>query len=86
MSKNSAGVRRLGAAALDLAYVASGKIDGFWERDLNLWDISSGVLLVKEAGGKITESDGKKWTTNSRDIVASNSLIHKKLIENLTLL
>ena len=86
MSKNSAGVRRLGAAALDLAYVASGKIDGFWERDLNLWDISSGVLLVKEAGGKITEPDGKKWTTNSRDIVVSNSLIHKKLKENLTLL
>ena len=86
MSKNSAGVRRLGAAALDLAYVASGKIDGFWERDLNLWDISSGVLLIKEAGGKITEPDGKKWTTNSRDIVVSNSLIHKKLTENLTLL
>ena len=59
VSKKSAGVRRLGAAALDLAYVASGKIDGFWERDLNLWDISSGVLLVKEAGGKITEPDGK---------------------------
>ena len=86
MSKNSAGVRRLGAAALDLAYVASGKIDGFWERDLNLWDISSGVLLVKEAGGKISDPDGKKWTINSRDIVASNSLIHNKLIENLTLL
>ena len=86
ISKNSAGVRRLGAAALDLAYVSSGKIDGFWERDLNLWDISSGVLLVKEAGGKITEPDGKKWTTNSRDIVVSNSLIHKKLKENLTLL
>ena len=86
ISKNSAGVRRLGAAALDLAYVSSGKIDGFWERDLNLWDISSGVLLVKEAGGKITDLDGKKWTTNSRDIVVSNSLIHKKLTENLTLL
>ena len=86
VSKKSAGVRRLGAAALDLAYVASGKIDGFWERDLNLWDISSGVLLVKEAGGKISEPDGKKWTTNSRDIAVSNSLIHKKLTENLTLL
>ncbi len=86
ISKNSAGVRRLGAAALDLAYVSSGKIDGFWERDLNLWDISSGVLLVKEAGGKITDPDGKKWTTNSRDIVVSNTLIHNKLTENLTLL
>ena len=86
MSKNSAGVRRLGSAALDLAYVSSGKMDGFWERNLNLWDICSGVILVKEAGGEVTEPDGNKWTTNSRDITVSNSLIHNKLIENLTLL
>ena len=86
VSKNSAGVRRLGSAALDLAYVAAGKIDGFWERDLNLWDICSGVLLVKEAGGKISEPNGDKWTTKSRDITVSNSLIHNKLLENLTLL
>ena len=66
--------------------VAAGKIDGFWERDLNLWDICSGVLLVKEAGGKISDPNGDKWTTKSRDITASNSLIHDKLIENLTLL
>jgi len=86
ISKKTAGVRRLGSAALDLAYVSSGKIDGFWERDLNLWDICSGVLLVKEAGGKISEPDGNKWTTKSRDIIVSNTLIHNKLIENLTLL
>ena len=86
VSKITAGVRRLGSAALDLAYVAAGKMDGFWERDLNLWDICSGVLLVKEAGGKISEPNGNKWTTNSRDITVSNSLIHDKLIENLTLL
>ena len=86
ISKNTAGVRRLGSAALDLAYVSSGKIDGFWERDLNLWDICSGVLLVKEAGGKISEPDGNIWTTKSRDIMVSNSLIHDKLLENLTLL
>ena len=86
VSKNTAGVRRFGSAALDLAYVSSGKIDGFWERDLNLWDICSGVLLVKEAGGKISEPNGNKWTTQSRDIVVSNTLIHDKLIENLTLL
>ena len=86
VSKKTAGVRRLGSAALDLAYVAAGKVDGFWERDLNLWDVCSSVLLVKEAGGKITDPDGKKWTTNSRDIVVSNSLIHNKLTENLTLL
>ena len=78
--------RVTGCAALDLAYVAAGKIDGFWERDLNLWDICSGVLLVKEAGGKISEPNGDKWTTKSRDITVSNSLIHNKLLENLTLL
>jgi len=86
LAKKTAGIRRLGSAALDLAYVSSGKIDGFWERDLNLWDICSGVLLVKEAGGRISEPNGNKWTTNSRDIMVSNSLIHDKLIENLTLL
>ena len=86
LAKKTAGIRRLGSAALDLAYVSSGKIDGFWERDLNLWDICSGVLLVKEAGGRISEPNGNKWTTNSRDITVSNSLIHDKLIENLSLL
>jgi myo-inositol-1(or 4)-monophosphatase len=80
LAKKTAGIRRLGSAALDLAYVSSGKIDGFWERDLNLWDICSGVLLVKEAGGRISQPNGNKWTTNSRDITVSNSLIHDKLI------
>ena len=86
LAKKTAGIRRLGSAALDLAYVSSGKIDGFWERDLNLWDICSGILLVKEAGGRISQPNGNTWTTNSRDIAVSNSLIHDKLIENLTLL
>ena len=86
ISRLTAGVRRLGAAALDLAYVSSGKIDGFWEKDLNLWDVSSGVLLVKEAGGRVTEAKGNNWTTESRDILVSNTLIHEKLLENLTLL
>jgi len=86
ISQLTAGIRRLGAASLDLAYVASGKIDGFWENDLNLWDVSSGVLIVKEAGGRVSEPKGNIWTTKSRDILVSNTLIHKKLIENLTLL
>ena len=73
ISRLTAGVRRLGAAALDLAYVSSGKIDGFWEKDLNLWDVSSGVLLVKEAGGRVTEPQGNIWTTKSRDILVSNT-------------
>ena len=84
--KSSAGIRRLGSAGLDLAYIASGKLDGFWEKDLNLWDVSTGVLLVKEAGGKISKIDGNTWKINSRDLVASNNKIHKELVEKLTLL
>ena len=80
--KSTAGIRRLGSAGLDLAYVASGKLDGFWEKDLNLWDISTGVLLVKEAGGKISTINGEKWNINSRDIIASNSKIHDDLQKN----
>ena len=75
-----------GAASIDLAYVAAGKLDGFWEKNLNLWDVSTGVLLIKEAGGKVTEPDGNDWTINSRDILASNLFIHSKLQEKLTLL
>ncbi len=84
--KNTAGIRRLGSAGLDLAYVASGKLDGFWEKDLNLWDISSGTLLVKEAGGKITDLNGDNWTIDTREILASNSKIHPDLNKKLSLL
>ncbi len=84
--KSTAGIRRLGSAGIDLAYVASGKLDGFWEKDLNLWDVSSGVLLVTEAGGKISQVNGEKWNTNNRDILATNSNIHDDLIKKLTLL
>ena len=84
ITKQCSGVRRFGSAAIDLAYVSAGKFDAFWERNLNLWDVSSGVLLVKEAGGKVTEPSGNDWTINSTDILASNSNIHhiiqKKLI------
>ena len=84
--KSTAGIRRLGAAGLDLAYVAAGKLDGFWEKDLNLWDISAGILLVKEAGGRISKMNGNDWTTSSRDILASNTKIHDKLNKKLSLL
>ena len=76
IATSCAGIRRMGSAAIDLAYVASGKLDGFWERNLNIWDVSSGVLLVKEAGGKITEPDGNVWSISSKDILASNLHIH----------
>jgi len=86
VSKNCAGLRRMGAASIDLAYVAAGKLDGFWEKNLNLWDMSAGVLLIREAGGKVTEPNGNDWTINSKDILASNLFIHSKLQEKLTLL
>ncbi len=86
ISQSTAGIRRLGSAGLDLAYVAAGKLDGFWENDLNLWDISSGVLMVNEAGGKISTISGSSWNVDSRDILASNKSIHNELQQKLTLL
>ena len=79
------GIRRNGSAALDLAYVASGKLDGFWEKGINLWDISAGSLLVTEAGGQISKPNGDKWTVESGDIIASNKKIHSELQEKLSL-
>ena len=83
VAKECCGLRRLGSAALDLAYVASGKLDAYWERNLNLWDIAAGVLIVKEAGGKVTEPSGKNWDIESKDILASNVLIHEKIEKKL---
>ncbi len=84
ITKDCSGLRHLGSASLDLAYVASGKFDACWEKNLNLWDVAAGVLLIKEAGGKITEPSGNIWSIKSKDILASNSILHeiiqKKLI------
>lgn len=77
------GVRRDGAAALDLCYVASGKIDGFWELKLSPWDVAAGVLIINEAGGKVTDFKGNKFNILDKDIVASNGLIHKELLRHL---
>ena len=71
----SHGVRRAGSAALDLAYVACGRLDGFWEFKLNPWDTSAGYLLVEEAGGTVTHFDGGKFTLDSRECLATNGLI-----------
>lgn len=83
ISKNCSGLRRMGAASIDLAFVASGKLDGYWERNLNIWDVSAGIILVKEAGGKITQPNGNEWTLQSRDILASNSEIHQMIQQKL---
>ena len=72
-----------GAAAIDLALVASGKTDAFWQRNLKIWDISSGVLLVREAGGKVTQPSGDKWTIEKSDILVSNNFIHNQFLEEL---
>lgn len=77
------GVRRAGAAAIDLCYVACGRLDGFWEIKLSPWDVAAGVLIIKEAGGKITNFKGNKFNVNDRTIVATNGLIHKELIRHL---
>jgi myo-inositol-1(or 4)-monophosphatase len=71
----SHGVRRAGSAGLDLAYVACGRLDGFWEFNLNPWDTSAGILLVEEAGGTVTHFDGGKFTLDSREVFATNGLV-----------
>ena len=79
----SSGVRRNGAAALDLAWVAAGRLDGFWEKGLSLWDIAAGVLLVREAGGFISDFASRDKALDSGDVVAANPSIHGELIRKL---
>lgn len=74
-----AGVRRIGAAALDLAYVASGRLDGFWEHNLNPWDIAAGILLIREAGGYVSDIDGKDTMLETGSVVAGNEFIKAQL-------
>jgi len=78
----SHGVRRAGSAALDLANVACGRYDGFWEFNLNPWDTAAGALLVQEAGGRVTRFDGTPFRLDSREVLASNGLIHQELMAN----
>jgi myo-inositol-1(or 4)-monophosphatase len=79
ISLATVGLRRGGSAALDLAYVACGRFDGFWEMDLSPWDIAAGALLIEEAGGKITDLWGKGDYLKNGDTLASNGLIHRGL-------
>jgi myo-inositol-1(or 4)-monophosphatase len=82
--KAARGIRRAGAAALDLAYVAAGRLDGFWELKLKPWDVAAGVLLVREAGGTVTTFDGTDYDVFNHRIVATNGLIHEELVAILT--
>lgn len=77
------GVRRLGCASMDLAGVACGRLDGYWERGLQPWDITAGIVILEEAGGKVTAYDGSSLDINSGRILATNSLIHDSLSQAL---
>ena len=82
-TKISHGVRRIGSAAADFCYVASGKADAFWEIGLYPWDSAAGILLVDEAGGKVTRMDGKPYNIFDEQILATNNLIHDEMLENI---
>ena len=77
----SHGVRRDGSAALDLASVACGRFDGFWEFGLKSWDTAAGVLLVEEAGGKVSDFAGQPYRPGGPVVLATNSLIHEEMRE-----
>ncbi len=77
----SSGIRRMGSAAVDLAYTACGIIDGFWEMKLNPWDVAAGSLLIQEAGGKVTDFEGEETYLEFGNIAAGNPFVHGKIIE-----
>ena len=84
MLLSSRGVRRDGSAAIDMAYVACGRFDGFWEEGLNPWDVAAGVLLIEEAGGQLSYYDGKPFSIYSPPICASNGLLHSQMLKVLS--
>jgi myo-inositol-1(or 4)-monophosphatase len=77
-------VRRLGSAAIDLCYVAAGRMDGFWEADLKPWDIAAGALLVAEAGGRVTNTAGEPFTSRGGQVLATNRHLHQPMLEVIT--
>lgn len=83
MMTETAGIRRLGSAALDLAYVAAGRMDGFWEDALAPWDLAAGILMVRESGGFATDREGGRDMFDNGSIVAGNEAIHRAMIEAL---
>jgi myo-inositol-1(or 4)-monophosphatase len=78
-----AGLRRFGSAALDLAFIAAGRFDGYWERGLAPWDVAAGILLVREAGGYVTDLNGEDSMLTTGDIIAGNEIIHRDLLNAL---
>jgi myo-inositol-1(or 4)-monophosphatase len=83
MQEQVAGLRRFGAAALDLAWVAAGRIDGYWERDISPWDMAAGLILVREAGGFVSDCDGGDEMMTQGNVVAGNEAIQKEILRVL---
>ena len=77
------GLRRTGSAALDLCYVAAGRFDGFWEVKLSPWDMAGGVVVVREAGGRVTDFDGNQHSIYQSQLVASNGRVHESMLSVL---
>ena len=82
-SKVMVPIRKLGSGSLDMAYVAAGRCDGFWQRNLNYWDIAAGIIIVKEAGGFVTDFAGNEEYLENKTILVTNSSINKEMIEIL---
>jgi myo-inositol-1(or 4)-monophosphatase len=76
-------IRRLGSAAIDLCYIAAGRGDGFWEVNIKPWDVAAGILIIEEAGGMVTDFDGRRATPFTNKFVASNGHIHRKMLDIL---
>jgi len=83
VQEHVAGLRRFGSAALDLAWIAAGRFDGYWERHLSPWDMAAGIVIVREAGGYVSDLDGKDAMLTTGDIIAGNETIHRELLRVL---
>src|SRR5207302_7359521 len=82
-SRQSRAVRRLGSAALELAYVAAGRLDGYWERVINAWDIAAGLVILREAGGRDTNLNGAPTDVDGGQLLATNGRIHDAMLQVL---
>ncbi len=83
LKQGSMAVRRMGSAAIDLAYTACGIFDGYWEKGISPWDVAAGLLIVKEAGGRVSNYTGRDSSVYDREILASNGLIHQEMVDLL---
>ena len=81
ISEKASNVRKFGSAALDMAYVACGRFDGYWQREINYWDIAAGIIIVKESGGFVNFFDENSNLPLKKNILASNSNIHEEFLE-----